>query len=166
MARNGDDELAGGAITVSDDVVERMGRAWRELRRGAATTVVRDRMFGTDDEAIEPGHMDVLDVLDGPWRMGDVAARLRVDPSTITRTIQRMEIDGLVERTPDLQDRRVVTVAATPAGRRIHGEVAQRRSDILQRVLAPLDPAQRRQLVDLLDRFIDSLDDYVRNCTV
>jgi len=112
----------------ADLVVARMGRAWRDLRRGAATAVVRDQMFGTDAEAIEPGHMDVLDLLDRTWRMGDLAAALRLDPSTITRTIQRMEADGLVVRTPATGDRRVVTVAITRAGRRIHSEVAQRRS--------------------------------------
>ena len=151
-----------GAELVIDDVVARMGRAWRELRRGAATGVVRDEMFGTDDEAIEPGHMDVLDLLDRTWRMGDLAAALRVDPSTITRTIQRMEADGLVVRTPATADRRVVTVAITPAGRRIHGEVARRRSNILEQLLGPFDHDERERLVELLDRFIASLDVYVR----
>ena len=77
-----------------------MAALWRELRRGASTTVVRDRMFGTGDEAIEPGHMDVLDLLhrEEPRRMNDLAAALRVDPSTVTRAIQRMEADGLVRR--------------------------------------------------------------------
>jgi len=140
-----------------------MGRAWRELRRGAATAVVRDQMFGTDAEAIEPGHMDVLDLLDRTWRMGDLTAALRVDPSTITRTIQRMEADGLVVRTPATGDRRVVTVAITRAGRRIHSEVAQRRSDILEQILDPLDDDEREQLVDLLEQFIASLDVYVRD---
>lgn len=166
MARSVDEGVTDDAHPpVADDVVERMGRAWRDLRRGAATAVVRDRMFGTDDESVEPGHMDVLDLLHRQprWRMGDLAGALRVDPSTITRTIQRMEAEGLVARTPASQDRRVVTVEVTSVGRRRHAAVAARRSDILQHVLGPMAPDQRVQLVDLLDRFIDSLDDYVRN---
>ena len=92
----------GGELAFGDDVVNHMAALWRELRRGASTTVVRDRMFGTGEEAIEPGHMDVLDLLhrEEPRRMNDLAAALRVDPSTVTRAIQRMEAEGLVRRAP------------------------------------------------------------------
>ena len=98
--------------------INQMAALWRELRRGASTSVVRDRMFGTGDEAIEPGHMDVLDLLhrDEPRRMNDLAAALRVDPSTVTRAIQRMEADGLVRRVPADGDGRGIDVTATEKG--------------------------------------------------
>ena len=80
-----------------------VGRAWRELRRGASTDVARraTSSAGTGEpDSIEPGQLDVLDLLgvrDGR-RMSDLAAALRVDPSTVTRTLQRMEAAGLARR--------------------------------------------------------------------
>lgn len=147
-----------------DDVISHMARLWRELRRGASTAVVRDRMFGVDDDGVEPGHMDILDLLaaESPRRMNDLAAALRVDPSTVTRAIQRMEADGLVQRTQALGDGRGVAVTATDEGRRRWREVAVRRHDIIDHIMAPLDDGDQRQLVALLDRFVASLDVYVR----
>ncbi|MGI9052209.1 MAG: hypothetical protein ACR2HQ_06105 [Ilumatobacteraceae bacterium] len=45
------------------DVVARVSRAWRELRRGVAVTYVRDQLFGVGPDALEPTHLDVLDLL-------------------------------------------------------------------------------------------------------
>lgn len=140
-----------------------MARLWRELRRGASTAVVRDRMFGVGETGVEPGHMDVLDLLqlDSPRRMSDLAGALRVDPSTVTRAIQRMEADGLVVRSPSPDDGRGVRVTATDLGRQRWAEVARRRHDIVADLLAPLDDRDRAQLVALLDRFVVSLHGYV-----
>lgn len=150
-------------LGAKSDVFTRMAMLWRELRRGASTAVVRDRMFGTGDEAIEPGHMDVLDLLfeHEPRRMNDLAAALRVDPSTVTRAIQRMEHDGLVERTPASEDGRGVAVTSTDEGRRRRDVVAQRRQDIVRHIMQPLSDGERDQLVELLERFVLSLDAYV-----
>jgi hypothetical protein len=91
----------------------RLGRAWRELRRGTTTLLVTDRVFGRPGEPqhIEPNHLDVLDMLtrcDGR-RMSELAAGLHVDPSTITRTMHRMEAAGLVRRATVASDGRLVT---------------------------------------------------------
>ena len=145
------------ANPVVDDTLSRMGRAWRELRRGASTAVIRDRMFGTGADAIEPAQLDVLDllVMREHWRMSDLAIALRVDPSTVTRTLQRMEAAGLARRTPDDFDGRVVIVHPTAAGRQRHAAVAARRTAILTDLLDTFTEAEREQLVSLLERFIE-----------
>jgi DNA-binding MarR family transcriptional regulator len=143
---------------------ERMGRAWRELRRGPSTLVIIDELFGPpgDGDSVEPVHLDVLDLLTehGDLRMSDLAAELRVDPSTVTRTLQRMEAAGLAERVPDGGDGRVVKVHLTPEGVRLHGVVSARRAAILDAVFSDFDKADRAQLVELLERFIKSVDEY------
>ena len=53
----------------------------------------------------------------------DLAARLHVQPATITKMIQRMERAGFVERRPDEKDQRLSRVYLTEAGRGIRGEV-------------------------------------------
>lgn len=49
-------------------------------------------------------------------RMGDLARSLLISPSAGTRLIDRMERQGLVERTPCADDRRVTFVKLSPAG--------------------------------------------------
>jgi DNA-binding MarR family transcriptional regulator len=152
------------AESSGDDVVARMGRAWRELRRGASTGVVRDQLFGVGADAVEPGHMDVLDLLvqRPEWRMSELAAALRVDPSTVTRTLQRMEAAGLAERhAPVSGDRRAVMVKPTANGRERQATIAAKRVTIITEIMAPLSEKERKQLVELLERFIESADKFV-----
>jgi DNA-binding MarR family transcriptional regulator len=56
---------------------------------------------------------------------GELAARLHVQPATVTKMIQRMEKTGFVECKPDAQDQRVSRVYLTDAGRAIQTEVKQ-----------------------------------------
>ena len=155
----------GNAAAIPDeDVVARMGRAWRDLRRGATTAVLRDRVFGVGPGAVEPGHMDVLDLLmqRGRCRMSELAAALRVDPSTVTRTLQRMEAAGLARRLPSTSgDRRAVIVTLTPTGRERHAAVAVRRATMLTEIMGRFSDSEGARLVDLLERFIESADKYV-----
>jgi len=53
----------------------------------------------------------------------DLARRLRVQPATITKMIQRMQKAGFVERRPDPQDERVSRVYLTEAGRAVQTDV-------------------------------------------
>ena len=139
----------------------RIGRAWIELRRGAAASALRSYLFGTE-KALEQGQMDALDLLTRRERpMKELAARLRVEPSTATRAVQRLEHDGLAERFTSPQDGRVVLVRITDEGRRRHDAVAVRRSIAMMHILSEFDPHERAQLADLMDRLIASIDDVV-----
>jgi DNA-binding MarR family transcriptional regulator len=148
----------------SAEVGVRMGRAWRELRRGASTLVVIEELFGPPGgrDSVEPVHLDVLDLLTarGDLRMSDLAAELRVDPSTVTRTLQRMEAAGLAKRVPDGDDGRVVKVHLTAEGTRLQGVVSGRRAAMIDAILRGFGEEDRDQLVELLERFIDAVDKY------
>ena len=139
----------------------RLGQAWREMRRGAATGVLVEQLFGRPGEpdSVEPGHLDVLDILvtrDGQ-RMSELATALHVDPSTVTRTMHRMEAAGLAHRAAADQDGRVVTAHLTDKGRRLHALVAARRAALIDAAFEELSPVEREQLVDLLERFLAAL---------
>ena len=107
--------------------------------------------------------MDALDLLTrrDERPMKELAARLRVEPSTATRAVQRLENDGLVERFTSPEDGRVVLVRITDEGRRRHDTVADRRSIAMMHILSEFDPQERAQLADLMDRLIASIDDVV-----
>lgn len=148
----------GDSVQERESAPVRLGRAWRELRRGAAAAVLVETSLGRAGEpgSIEQGHLDVLDVLsarDGQ-RMSEVALALHVDPSTVTRMMHRMEAAGLARRSAAERDGRVVTAHLTEEGRRVHALVAARRTALIDRALEQITPEERDRLADLLERFV------------
>lgn len=145
------------------DLAVRIGLAWREIRRGASGAGLREFLYGADEDAIEQGQMDSLDMLatQPSWRMSELAEALRVDPSTATRAIQRLEKAGLAERSPSREDGRVVEVCITDAGRERHQDVAERRSRLLRYILSQYRVRELPVLADMLERFVEAVDGFV-----
>jgi DNA-binding MarR family transcriptional regulator len=139
----------------------RIGRAWRELRRGGMSAEFRDRVYGA--EGLDVGQADALEllVLGGGCRMAELAAALRVDASTATRAVQRLVDAGYALRTAVPEDARGVTVVATDAGRAAHEEVAGRRRAAILAMTSVFDDREREQLAALLERLVAALDEYV-----
>jgi DNA-binding MarR family transcriptional regulator len=121
---------------------------------------LRDRLFGVGIESLEPGQFDTLEALvqRPAWRMSEIAEALRVDPSTATRAVQRLARSGLAERRPSREDGRVVMVSASDAGRHRFEAIALYRRAFMTDVLSAFDDDERRQLADLLERLVTSVD--------
>lgn len=148
----------------SDATTARIAHAWRELRRGASGAVLRAHLLGPDGPPLQQGQLDALDILvsaPAGWRMSEFADALRVDPSTATRAVARLERLGLAERASADADKRVVTVRATAAGKRMIARVRNLRSLGMQRLLAPFDDGEREQFAEYLERFVTSIDELV-----
>ncbi|MFD6279436.1 MarR family winged helix-turn-helix transcriptional regulator [Streptomyces sp. NPDC060209] len=64
-------------------------------------------------------HLTILAMLDdaGPLSKGDLASRLDMNQSDLTRTVTDLDAAGYVECARDPSDRRRIEVALTPAGR-------------------------------------------------
>jgi DNA-binding MarR family transcriptional regulator len=71
------------------------------------------------DVGLRRSDASVLKVLakDGEQRGGEIAAKLGVDPSVVSRQLTTLEADGLVSRRPDPADARVGLVSLAPQGR-------------------------------------------------
>jgi len=76
--------------------------------------------------------------------------------------VQRLIKDGLAERVIHDGDGRVVAIAATERGRRIHGEVRIRRRDLVLAILSEYTPEERFVLADFLERFTVAMDNAVK----
>ena len=82
----------------------------------------------------------------------EIRAQLIHRVPDVSRLVERMVRDGLVERTPDPMDRRAVRVRLTPEGtERCRGMYAPL-EQLHQELLAHLSAAEQRQLNDLLRR--------------
>ncbi|MCS5509469.1 MarR family transcriptional regulator [Curtobacterium flaccumfaciens pv. flaccumfaciens] len=117
------------------------------LLSAAARSVERDwderlRAIGLSHAAVVA--IDIL-IRTGPTGADTIARTARVQPQTMSRTLERMERDGLVERTPHPADRRRRVVSVTPAGRSAW-ETARH----IEREVLPEDPALRTALGELL----------------
>jgi DNA-binding MarR family transcriptional regulator len=90
---------------------------------------------------------------DQPRSMGDLARELNCDRSYVTAIVDDLERAGLAERRVALEDRRVKTIALTPAG----GRALQTVRDSLMKPpaeFAALTAAQQRTLASLVRKAV------------
>ncbi|MEV8586052.1 MarR family winged helix-turn-helix transcriptional regulator [Streptomyces sp. NPDC051180] len=93
----------------------------------------------------------------GPVRQSELIQSLGLDPSTVTKMLQRLEQCGYVRRSPDPADRRAVLVEATEEGASLRAGVEGAWTDLEERTLAGLAPADRAELARLLGLVGDNL---------
>jgi DNA-binding MarR family transcriptional regulator len=104
---------------------------------------------------------DVLAVINrqGTIRVSRLAERLEVDQSTVSRQIRPLEELGLIVRSEDPDDRRVVWLTVTDAGREVIQRVKKMVHDNVEAALATWSPDDRELLGTLLERFRRSVLD-------
>jgi DNA-binding MarR family transcriptional regulator len=141
-------------------VAERIRAAWRDLRRAGSTGAVRTHLYEPDDP-LDVAQADALDLIvtNAPVRMNEVAALLRVDPSTATRTVAKLQERALVVREPDPDDARAILVSASPAGAELHRRVRSRANELLVDMLDAFAGPDRELLADLLERLVEAVDE-------
>ncbi|CAL9359338.1 Transcriptional regulator SlyA [Streptomyces sp. enrichment culture] len=90
-----------------------------------------------------------------PMRPGELAARLGVEASHVTRTVQQLQKSGHVTRVPDPDDRRAQRIELTEAGRQAIARVREAGARAMQAALADWSPEDLRQLAALFHRMVD-----------
>jgi len=96
----------------------------------------------------------VLVALDGSSvrTQAALAAAIGADKTRIIRDLDELQRRGLIERTPDPDDRRVRLLAITPAGRRLKNAVQEEIQRGEERRLAELSRDDRRTFLRVLRR--------------
>jgi DNA-binding MarR family transcriptional regulator len=93
----------------------------------------------------------------GPISLKDLAARLGVDASTMTRQIATMENAGLLHRYADPDDGRVSLIELSPAGRRKMRTVQRARRERIHDLFAGWTKREQREFGQLLGMFNDAV---------
>ena len=106
--------------------------------RGLLGVVARSLAPALEDVTVPQFRLIVLVTTLGPTRSGDLAERLAVGPSTLTRNVDRLVADGWVERLPSSESRREVLVGPTDQGRALVADVMDRRRNEIVGLLASL----------------------------
>ncbi|MEV7793480.1 MarR family transcriptional regulator [Streptomyces sp. NPDC087512] len=124
----------------------RLEERWREILSVHARTMCEiDRVL--HPHGLGASDFEVLDILvtEGPGegaqcRVQNLAGRVHLSQSALSRLIARLEKDGLVERSMCAEDRRGVWVALTGRGRALHAEVLPLQREVLARMLGEHRP--------------------------
>ncbi len=143
-------EAAAGGYVLTDVVAR--------LRRVLRTSIRADYPW----ESLPMAQVELLQSLaeSAPARVGDLATRLRLAPSTVSGLISQMMGTGLVVRGTDPGDRRVAVVELSTDGRRqLAGWHAAHRERITG-ALGALEPEDRKAIeaaLPALGRLVDRL---------
>jgi DNA-binding MarR family transcriptional regulator len=132
-------------LSIADRLRPVLLKVGRELRREAR------------EVGISPEQVSLLVAIKYAPGIGvrELATRERVSPPALSNHVDRLERDGLVNRTPDASDRRRVGLTLTEEGQRVLRRVRSRRtawlatrlrglsSDELEAVEAAIEPLSR-----------------------
>ncbi|MFE9098581.1 MarR family winged helix-turn-helix transcriptional regulator [Streptomyces sp. NPDC007264] len=124
----------------------RLEEQWRDILSVHARTMCEiDRVL--HPHGLGASDFEVLDILAAETpaegdqcRVQNIAGRVHLSQSALSRLIGRLEKDGLVRRSVCEEDRRGVWVALTERGRALHARVLPLQRDVLSRTLTDLTP--------------------------
>jgi DNA-binding MarR family transcriptional regulator len=151
--------IPGMSKTLSESIQQR--RPFGSLEQEAYLNLVRTAADLTDgmEQVLKPAGIssqqyNVLRILRGAGTEGlcrnDVRDRMLTRMPDMTRLLDRMEAAGLVSRTREAADRRLVTTRITEAGRRVLEDLDDAVAAEHRRRLGHMEPAQLRRLIELL----------------
>ncbi len=90
--------------------------------------------------------------------MGQLAEFAVTDKASTTRTVALMEKAGLVRRVADEQDKRIVRIELTGAGKTMARKTQDIRDEVASRLESALNKAERKQFTQLVAKIVDHLE--------
>ncbi len=87
----------------------------------------------------------------GSLRPSDLASYMERSPNSVSMLVDRMVKAGLVKRTRDRKDRRVVNVTLTGKAEKAVEQAAPAGWELVQKLLSPVPDEDRRALASLLE---------------
>jgi DNA-binding MarR family transcriptional regulator len=88
-----------------------------------------------------------------------VAQQLMTSQSGMTGKLDRLERQGLVQRTPDPEDRRAIRLGITDSGRTLIDEAFTASLSVYQSMLEEFTPTEAKDLEALLEKLLTRLDE-------
>jgi len=127
-------------------------RLWLLLRRIGDTLMrCQDSLFSKYGLTTEQWGLLTAIKSRGPLRPSDLASILERTPNSMSMLIDRMVKAGLVKRTRDRKDRRVVTVTLTSKGETDIQPAVIAGWEFIHEVLSPLSDNEQRDLASMLE---------------
>jgi MarR family transcriptional regulator, transcriptional regulator for hemolysin len=141
--------------SADSEVAEFAGQLFFRLWRASHTRIAK----ALEAVGLTPPLFSLLNVLgarEGAIQQ-EIGSAMGIDPSTMVSLIDDLETSGLAKRRPHPKDRRAREVAITPNGRRTLKRARRLAMQVEDEVLGGLTADERRQLLTLLRRALDSV---------
>ena len=139
-------------MTVSPEQENTVLRLWLLLRRvGDALGLCQDLVYSKYGLTSEQVAVLAAMKSRGPLRPSEFASILERSPNSMSMLIDRMVKTGLVRRTRDRKDRRVVFVSMTDKGREAVEPAVPTGWQFIHKVVSPLSYDDQRALADMLE---------------
>ena len=134
--------------------------AWRQFLRAHALVTRRLESDLMSEQQLPLASYDVLvQLVEAPrrrLRMSELAERVLLSRSGLTRLVDRLEREGLVGREPCEDDARGLYSVLTDAGyERLRGATGTHLRGVAEHAMGRLDNDEARQLFALLSRILD-----------
>lgn len=102
--------------------------------------LLRRARIGDLTSGLSPARLSALSVIvyAGPLQLKVLADAEQVKPPTMTKLVQALETDGLVQKEKDPEDGRAYRLIATPKGKALLESARQRRLEVLREALSDL----------------------------
>jgi len=138
---------------------------WLISRTFARSSALLAAGFESSGRGLRSYHYRILAALEewGPASQADLGRGTAIDRSDVTAAVSELENRGLVARSVDPANRRRNIVTISDAGIEQLQELDVVIEEVQERVLHPLTPAQRRQLVALLAELLAADEDPERS---
>jgi DNA-binding MarR family transcriptional regulator len=126
---------------------QRLTEVVTRLRRALRSSIRADYPW----ESLPMAQVELLQTLaSAPLRVGELAARQRLAPNTVSGLVGRLLEAGFVDRQPDPGDRRTARIALTEAGRQQLADWQRSHEQRIAAALALLPTADREAIMQAL----------------
>lgn len=131
-------------------------RILRSLRRIIQAVDIHSRKLVQQHDITSPQLVTLLCVAqEGPITPSAIAARIHLSSATVVGILNRLESRGLILRVRDSQDRRLVHVSITKAGRELASAAPSPLQDTFAEALRRLPEPERVAIAASLERIVD-----------
>lgn len=93
----------------------------------------------------------------GVCSMKDLSRYTTIDRTTLTRSVDQLVEDGLIDRRVPASDRRLVVLNLTDAGEHLYAEAVGKLVAFNRRLLVGIDASTQRQLARALEKVLGNL---------
>jgi DNA-binding MarR family transcriptional regulator len=143
---------------VQDAAPERLHRLVMDLIRVTGLLQPDQEMPGGPSVSMSQAFgLHELDT-DQPLSQGELAARLNLEKSTVSRMVAEMERKGLVRRERDPANRRFYRIRLTPAGQALHVRLAKVMHERFEHFAATMSATERDALLTGLPALIKAMN--------
>jgi len=129
-----------------DAIVEAILYLYTESRRITKGMAARYGLTGPQLTVVK-----MLESL-GDMSLSELSERIHAQNSTVTGIVDRMQREGLVDRSRSTRDRRIVIIRLTDTGRALARDVPLQPAEILRAALGSLSSSESRELLRILGK--------------